>query len=68
MNKINETKDKLYFIKKEEEEEELCPVKDNIKRMKAKPRTRRKHLKKTHLIKDCSPKHAKISESSKIRK
>ena len=39
---------KLDFIKIKN----FCLVKDTVKRMKRKPQTGRKHLQKTHLIKD----------------
>ena len=45
---MKESVDKLDFIKV------FCPVKDAVKRMKAKSRTWRKYLQRTYLIKDAS--------------
>ena len=46
---------KLNFI----QIKSFCSVRDNIKRMKRQPQTRRKYLQKTYLIKDYYPKSTK---------
>ena len=53
---MKEIIDKLGFFKIKN-----FSVKDNIKRIRNKPQTRRRYLQKTHLIKDCYPIYTKDS-------
>lgn len=50
--------DKLDFIKIKN----FCSAKNNIKRMRRQTTHWRKYLQKTHLIKNCYPKHTKNSK------